>query len=223
MAHLMYVKPEGYFPPIDPDMVNLQTIPRYIKELEADVEEIDEEVLHRNIRHDLLAKKLKNIRINILTLRISLQNMYFEKKIDIQQKTLFELKLKNLEDTIHIIDRLQDKVILDNQGHALDNLTFITFLFLPLTLITGYFGMNFGDMGSPTKTAGIFAERDQRFVFFLFFISILLAILYVRFIYTRLDLGDSNSTDDTKESYSSFIPYLLINRAHLKEEENNYV
>lgn len=90
-------------------------------------------------------------------------------------------KLKVINKNIVFLNGYYKTVLELKQKQTMDSLTLITLIFLPLTLITGYFGMNFGDMGSPTKKSGIFALRSgQHLVSALFIISILVIIVLVR-------------------------------------------
>ena len=48
-------------------------------------------------------------------------------------------------------------VLDDFQGHLL---TLVATIFLPLSFITGFFGMNFKSMGVPSLKNGIFTIKD---------------------------------------------------------------
>lgn len=66
---------------------------------------------------------------------------------------------RNLHSKIKLID---DYIIYKNtiqQKQKIDLLTLINFIFLPLGLIVGYHGMNFGGMGGITKKTGIFTMK----------------------------------------------------------------
>ena len=53
----------------------------------------------------------------------------------------------------------------ENKKKAIDTLTIVNTIFLPLALITGYFGMNFKSMGAPSNKTGIFTLKyGQGFV-----------------------------------------------------------
>ena len=91
-------------------------------------------------------------------------------------------KLKFIDDNIELIDNYNTQLTSKDQQDSIDKLTLLNTIFLPLTLITGYYGMNFRSMGSPSLSKGIFAIKNSNtFVLLLFVISIILTIIFYRF------------------------------------------
>ena len=90
-------------------------------------------------------------------------------------------KLRLINKNLTFLDRYYNNIIQMKQKQSIDSLTLVTFVFLPLTLITGYFGMNFNAMGSPKIGSGVFTwKRGEHFVFFLFIISIVIILALVK-------------------------------------------
>ena len=86
--------------------------------------------------------------------------------------TILNTKLRNYENNIF-------QILQRNKKKAIDTLTIVNTIFLPLALITGYFGMNFKSMGAPSNKTGIFTLKyGQGFVLSLF-VSLTLFVLFM--------------------------------------------
>lgn len=82
------------------------------------------------------------------------------------------------------IDTYERNNILKNQQKSLDIISWISVILLPLTVITGYYGMNFASMGSPSTNKGPFSFRyGQIWVFFLFAVSLSITIILLKIFY----------------------------------------
>lgn len=110
---------------------------------------------------------------------------FTHKKIDEYKSELLKLKLKYAtnENIYTILKNIDDN--LDHENRKLNNfkMTIISALgtiFLPLSFIVGYFGMNFRSMGNLTSNNGILSTRHvERFIFGLSIFSIIIiSILY---------------------------------------------
>lgn len=90
-------------------------------------------------------------------------------------------RLRLINKNLNFLDRYYNNIMQVKQKQSIDSLTLVTLVFLPLTLITGYFGMNFKAMGSPSMGRGIFTwRRGEHLVFFLFIISIVVILALVK-------------------------------------------
>lgn len=101
----------------------------------------------------------------------------------------FSKRLELLNKNITIIQNYNTQLHNRNQSKALDTLTVVNTIFLPLTLIVGYFGMNFRSMGCPTTKTGILTLKyGQTFVFIL----IILITCFTIFLFISLRLSDEH-------------------------------
>ena len=98
------------------------------------------------------------------------------------------LVIKNLHDTVESITHWGEFYEAEKRGKSINIIAIINLIFLPLTVIVGWFGMNFQSMGAPSlKNGGIFTVKyGQSFVFALF---ILFTLITMNFLYFNYDLG----------------------------------
>lgn len=97
--------------------------------------------------------------------------------------------LERLESARHIIDKLTTTLqySLDIQSHSsIDTLSKVSFIFLPLTFITGYFGMNFTTMGmigkNVNKNGVLMWKHGHTFVRLLLLFILIASIIILYFI-----------------------------------------
>jgi magnesium transporter len=156
-----------------------------LDKIEHETRLLDEELLHgQPPDSELIMVGMHTIRKNLLLFNIALD------KHIIRTHNMSERDIDDIRDRIDIIDKnlnlisdLHKTNLEQQQKNSVDTLTFITLLFLPLTLITGYYGMNFGSMGTPAgkRGKGIFTILyGETWVFVLFFVSIALALIFVK-------------------------------------------
>lgn len=111
------------------------------------------------------------------------QNM---KEQELQQimRQIFKEKMKNLDNysIIQQLDELESiiKFQLKNiQSNKHNYLILVNLVFLPLGFITGFFGMNFRSMGTPSLSKGILTiPHGEKFVFGLSLLSSISIIMY---------------------------------------------
>ena len=89
------------------------------------------------------------------------------------------------------IDRLFQKIksYIHQQETIITNkhlkiITFINLSLLPISIITGFYGMNFKSLGSPSLKSGHFAKKNGHYlVYLLIFVSLLVtSSIYIRLI-----------------------------------------
>lgn len=127
--------------------------------------------------------------VNELYEVINKTKKFTHKKIDELKEKVFRLKIKYIEN--EKIYRILDHIItiLGHENRKLNTLkmTLISALgtiFLPLSFITGYFGMNFRSMGNPSLKKGILATKHvEVFIFALSIISMIVigSVYYIHF------------------------------------------
>lgn len=97
--------------------------------------------------------------------------------------------LNRLEHSRKIIDKESDVIQYEidfSTSKSIDTLSKISFIFLPLSFIVGYFGMNFTTMGmvghNVDKKGILMWKHGHLFIKFLLFISLCLSIGYLYFL-----------------------------------------
>lgn len=92
--------------------------------------------------------------------------------------------MQNISASMETIDKYEQNNIIINQKKNIDILAWFGAIFLPLTLITGYYGMNFRSMGSPSTNSGPFSwKHGQILVLLLFVFSIIITITLLKQYY----------------------------------------
>lgn len=166
---------------------NLEEIEKNMLVLEKQVTDLDNKISFEKTDHEYIANA--RFAINKLKLFLELKILGLELHQEEHKK-----KLENIMKRLHIVDKNLE-IIKDyntslhnkRQTKAIDSLTIVNTIFLPLTLIVGYFGMNFKSMGCPTVKTGILTmEYGQIFVIGLL-VSITI-IVYLLFKYEIVPL-----------------------------------
>lgn len=134
---------------------------------------------------------MENSEENITNLykKIKKTKKFTHEKINNYLKEVFELKIKNIENlkNYKILNHMQDILEYENDKLNTFKMTIISAIgtiFLPLGFITGYFGMNFRSMGSPSLKTGILTMKNvERFILSLSIFSIIIvsSIYYIYF------------------------------------------
>lgn len=166
---------------------NLEEIEKNMLVLEKQVSDLDNKISFEKPDHEYISNA--RFAINKLKLFLELKILGLELHQE-EHKNRLEKIMKRL----HIVDKNLE-IIKDyntslhnkRQTKAIDSLTIVNTIFLPLTLIVGYFGMNFKSMGCPTLKTGILTmEYGQIFVIGLL-VSITI-IVYLLFKYEIVPL-----------------------------------
>jgi len=138
---------------------------------------IDNKILNSNIKdNDKLTNELFIIRKKIFNVNFKLHKLEL---LDNQNQNLNILKnkIKYMNDNFKLINDFNKQILQKNKKKAIDTLTIVNTIFLPLSLITGYFGMNFKSMGAPSNKSGIFTIKNSQLFVFLLFISLTFLVI----------------------------------------------
>lgn len=110
---------------------------------------------------------------------------FTHENIKLLKKNTFALKLKYAtnERLYRIIENIESNLDEENRNLSNMKMTIISALgtiFLPLSFIVGYFGMNFNSMGNPTLKRGILATKHvDKFILSLsLFCIVIVSIVY---------------------------------------------
>lgn len=153
--------------------------------LEQEITKIDKILLSDDKKYndknisDILHKFRKEILKNEIQLnQIELSFAH----VNNNQITEYKNKLQLLINNLKLLDEYHTKIIQYNQKKSIDTLTLVNTIFLPLSLIAGYFGMNFKSMGIPSSSKGIFnIANGQIFVVSLFLIITVAVIILFKY------------------------------------------
>jgi Mg2+ and Co2+ transporter CorA len=150
-----------------------------LTELKTEVEKLNDTILHSTSSDDEVQHTIKDVRKKLLYTGIYYNNAKLADPSQDWKKTDEEMDI--LSENIEIILNYEQRNILSKQQNSLSILTWLGIIFLPLTLITGYYGMNFNSMGSPSTNQGPFSWKyGQLWVLFLFVFSALLTIFVLK-------------------------------------------
>ena len=127
----------------------------------------------------------------ILTLQKDVKHTHkFTHKIINQFMTrVYNLKEQNLGNNkqFDILSHIQDVLQYENQkvdSFKSTVLTIINTVFLPLGVLTGFFGMNFASMGNPDIKKGILSVKNsEMFIFGLMIFFFVVTILMFEFMF----------------------------------------
>lgn len=144
---------------------------------------IDKELLNWKSRQStkLLShyrKELHRIERHVLQIKLSyIDNTiinYQEENIVDNVNMNFKNKVNNLLKNIELAQKIISNIQLDNQTSSIRLLTNISTICLPLSIIVGFFGMNFAFMGIDKGGSGIYRWKHSQIIFW---IIIILSIL----------------------------------------------
>lgn len=143
--------------------------------------DIDEKILNKKINDDELSTIMYDIRRKIFKLNIKVHELELSNNNNNNNELIMlKKKIKFMIQNFNLINEYNKQILQKNKKKAIDTLTIVNTIFLPLALITGYFGMNFKSMGVPSNKFGILTFKyGQGFVLTLFiFITIFIILLF---------------------------------------------
>lgn len=153
-----------------------------LEKVEDSIIKLDKNIDYQNPNHEIITDRLFYIKKLKIFLGLNLYKLKNNKNYENNQRLdkLIE-KLNNIKKNIDLIDDFNSQLSDKKRNSSLDTLTRVNTIFLPLTLIVGYFGMNFQSMGAPSNKTGIFTLKyGQGFVFFLMLISIVFIFILIK-------------------------------------------
>ena len=156
---------------------------------------------HKDINIDIYDVKRQAIRLEF-------EMDYFDFSSDLKPgssgQTGFSIqrrKLNKIKNYIDLIRNYNDLILQHKQKKSLDIIALISLIFVPLGLITGYFGMNFEGFGGPAvsnkiKKGILTINHPHVFAFFTFALSSIIMIL----IYFYLNKNSSSDVDSDSKN-----------------------
>ena len=146
-----------------------QNIDEYVNKLSNRFNEVINNILRSEVGDEEIDKSVDDLRRRFLYISLAYESMDSIPSID--------KKLAKLNKSMNLIDSYEKRNVQVHQKRSMSIIAYISIIVLPLTLITSYFGMNFGSMGAPAKSRGILAFKyGQLFVFVMGLLSIFFAV-----------------------------------------------
>ena len=179
-----------------------------IQELGLDLKELND--VMDNLNNDFLShnkglmqntKRFREINKEYLELRLRLNHIMHElekkkdEKYDMNKVKSFDENLIKMKDGLDLLSDELERETNEAQSYTLSMLTLIETIFLPLGVLTGYFGMNFSSMGGHVgkghdPAPGILGLRyGQGFVWLIMLFCI--GIIMYSFDWTKMEHFDS--------------------------------
>ena len=143
---------------------------------------LENKVIDTNLKNDIrFTNNLFKIRKKIFMLNLKIHLLEMNNKNNDEVKKL-KKKIDFILENFKLLNDFNKEILQRNKKKAIDTLTIINTIFLPLALITGFFGMNFKSMGSPSLKKGIFTiKNSQLFILLLFAIITLIVFTLFHF------------------------------------------
>lgn len=194
-----------------------------IKNIQEEIDELDELINRLNadfLSGDKMAmsnfdERLAEVKKRYLELYLRIESLLTqkkilkEKKIDVTPLAKSQEKLAEFKVIIDLLVEEKNSKEQEKQGQSLHILTIVETIFLPLGVITGYFGMNFQSMGNDLgdKPFGIYSIKyGQLFVFLLFFLSILFIVLGFRYLFgSQEGFGSMEDLNNLQRHYHEIL------------------
>ena len=145
--------------------------------IKNEIKELDEKIIKEKDLNKL-HKQLYQVKKSLLKIKIE----YDEYKLNNFKDNEIERQIDNYSDNVEVLFDYYNHLLLKKNHKNINNISIINTIFLPLALITGYFGMNFSHMGNPTLSKGILAIKNSHyFIIFLFIVCIIITLLLFHF------------------------------------------
>lgn len=153
------------------DIINLENL----------VTDLDKMLLNDKPDYNNIDSKIYSLRKKLLEYQIKINQLEFNSTDNTPDLLKLKQKLEMLVNNLQLVSDYNSKILQSNQKKSIDTLTIVNTVFLPLALITGYFGMNFRSMGCPTTASGILTVKyGQMLVFILFIVITIITVLLLR-------------------------------------------
>ena len=137
-------------------------------------------------------RSIINIEKDILKLLIRINEYSLKYNINFDNEKNRLIKIKN---SLNLISKYAEYIIDARTTLSLNLIALINLLFLPITVIVGYYGMNFNSMykKGPFKT-----KQGERWVMTIIFISILLSFFVIYFFFPQVFERMKNKSNNSK-------------------------
>jgi Mg2+ and Co2+ transporter CorA len=123
-----------------------------IDNLMYSIQDVNNKILEDKVSNNILDKEIKVVTRKLLYLNL----VYNNEKLKYPKKDFSkeDTKMDTINDNIKSIQTYEKNIILKTQKKNIDILSIVNLIFLPLSFIVGYYGMNFVSMGTTCKNIG---------------------------------------------------------------------
>ena len=137
-------------------------LPKKIDDFIISTKNVNKNILDGILSDKDLDKEIKNLTTKHLYLNLIINN----EKLNNQSKdwTNLDKKINIVNDNIKTLQNYEKNYLLKNQQKNINLLSMVNLIFLPLSFIVGYYGMNFVSMSS--KNGPFNFKYGQSWVFF---------------------------------------------------------
>ena len=174
-------------------------------------------------------ERFRDINKVYLELRLRLNHIIHELELDeneiyrTDKIDVYNDKLEKMKDSLDLLNEELQRETEENQAYTLNMLTLVETIFLPLGVLTGYFGMNFSSMGGHVgmghdPAPGILGLRyGQGFVWGIMLICTVV-ILY-SFDWTKMEHFDNRSVENCQTEKNNVKPFNVLSQDLRKIQE----
>ena len=213
--------------------LTIQEISEDIDDLSLRLDGLNNDFLTHNKSLMENTERFRDINKVYLELRLRLNHIMHELELEeneiyrTEKLDLYNDKMDKMKDSLDLLNEELQRETEENQSYTLNMLTLVETIFLPLGVLTGYFGMNFSSMGGHVgkghdPAPGILGLRyGQGFVWGIMLICIIM-ILY-SFDWTKMEHFDNKSVENCETREKSVKPFNVLSQDLRKINEKTSV
>ena len=150
-------------------------------EIEKRMDDVSQKILqlHKIVREETLQSRLVHeLNVGLMNVKrelIAIHGLILKEKLPDNDE--INVRFKKITTMMKLFDDYSDDLALWRTHHNVNLLTIISIMSVPLTLITGYFGMNFIKMGAGGKKGIFWIKNPHKFILLLTIIAIILSVV----------------------------------------------
>ena len=163
------------------DIRSIDKIKNMRNDLDNTLDEVlnfDSRILNSNLidKNEPITKDLFKIKKHEIKTELELDEIELEFNTELKDD---RKKLKKIKENLNLFDEYNDLILKQKNSKSIDLIQLITFIFLPLGVIVGFFGMNFQKMGMyKSQKTGIYTLTNP--IIFIFLLFIIFAVFMIQ-------------------------------------------
>ena len=162
-----------------------------ITKIENQIREFEEKIVNK--KHFSDRRGIIKIERDILKLLMYINDLGMKFNTDFMNEKNRLLRIKS---SLKLISKYAEYIIDSRTSMSMNLIALVNLLFLPITVIVGYYGMNFNSM---YKKGAFKLKQGERWVMTIMFVSILLSFFVVYYffphVFERMENKSSNNRD----------------------------